>query len=311
MRIKLLGNYLQSLIHLNIERGLEQGVEMHLQEEEAEDVALVVDHLVRIWQSIMLLLHLLHYHSLHHLLYHFRLYNLLMMHLVMTMMLQILFFITKLLCHHRLTIHHHHQVLMIVMVMLLQMLLLVASPGVNVMSEDIPIPLSVLKNFITDDLIDEIVEKNTYADSTNTYADMIINTSKIQKRISQTNKKLFQLWKPITADEYWVFLLFWSWWVLLKNHNLPCIGHKIIFYTVQHSHDSCEGAYLSKSAAWFTLLTFSRKMVPASPSRFLFNIFSRKIYTHKTYLYWWIFRIVEGKIEVQKLYTEQERMLWN
>ena len=310
MRIKLLGNYLQSLIHLNIERGLEQGVEMHLQEEEAEDVALVVDHLVRIWQSIMLLLHLLHYHSLHHLLYHFRLYNLLMMHLVMTMMLQILFFITKLLCHHRLRIHHHHQVLMIVMVML-QMLLLVASPGVNVMSEDIPIPLSVLKNFITDDLIDEIVEKNTYADSTNTYADMIINTSKIQKRISQTNKKLFQLWKPITADEYWGFLLFWSWWVLLKNHNLPCIGHKIIFYTVQHSHDSCEGAYLSKSAAWFTLLTFSRKMVPASPSRFLFNIFSRKIYTHKTYLYWWIFRIVEGKIEVQKLYTEQERMLWN
>ena len=91
---------------------------------------------------------------------------------------------------------------------MLQMLLLVASPGVNVMSEDIPIPLSVLKNFIIDDLIDEIVEKNTYADSTNTYADMIINTSKIQKRISQTNKKLFQLWKPITADEYWDFLLF-------------------------------------------------------------------------------------------------------
>ena len=63
---------------------------------------------------------------------------------------------------------------------------------------DIFSPLSVLKTFTMIELIEQIVG------STNTYAGMIINIPKIQERISQT-KKVCLTWKPITADECWVY----------------------------------------------------------------------------------------------------------
>ena len=73
-------------------------------------------------------------------------------------------------------------------------------PGVNIFLEDSTCSLDTLKLFLTDELIENLV---TY---TNSYADIMINTTRIQERMNKQNRNIFNLWKPVTFDEIWTYI---------------------------------------------------------------------------------------------------------
>ena len=56
------------------------------------------------------------------------------------------------------------------------------------------------KILLTDELIENLV---TY---TNSYADIMINTPRIQERMNEQNRNIFNLWKPVTFDEMWTYI---------------------------------------------------------------------------------------------------------
>ena len=70
-----------------------------------------------------------------------------------------------------------------------------ATPGININPSDPKSALSVLKTFISDDVIDNFVQY------TNDYADVIINTPKIEARINNFKKSMFSKWTPTNRDE--------------------------------------------------------------------------------------------------------------
>ena len=61
-------------------------------------------------------------------------------------------------------------------------------------------PLAVVKTFLTDDIIRQIVEH------TNSYADVIKNTPRIVERVNHTKHSIFQLWKNVDEDEIWLYI---------------------------------------------------------------------------------------------------------
>ena len=74
------------------------------------------------------------------------------------------------------------------------------TPGVQVQPSDLTCPLSVVKTFLTDDIIRQIVEH------TNSYADVIKNTPRIVERVNHTKRSIFQLWKNVDEDEIWLYI---------------------------------------------------------------------------------------------------------
>ena len=73
-------------------------------------------------------------------------------------------------------------------------------PGVNVLPEDCTSPMSILKTFLTDELVQEIV------DSTNKYADILKQDPQIQAKMDAYHRSLFNLWKPTNIDEMWIYI---------------------------------------------------------------------------------------------------------
>ena len=73
------------------------------------------------------------------------------------------------------------------------------TPDIKVQAEDIDSPLSFLKTFITKEIISDIVKY------TNSYAEIMINHPKIQERMKQSTRTLFNLWEPVTEDDIWVY----------------------------------------------------------------------------------------------------------
>ena len=73
------------------------------------------------------------------------------------------------------------------------------TPGIKVQTEDIDSPLSVLKIFITKETVSDTVKY------TNSYAEIMINHPKIQERMKQSARSLFDLWEPVTEDDIWVY----------------------------------------------------------------------------------------------------------
>ena len=62
------------------------------------------------------------------------------------------------------------------------------TPDIKVQAEDIDSPLYFLKTFITNEIISDIVKY------TNSYAEIMINHPKIQERMKQSTRTLFNLW---------------------------------------------------------------------------------------------------------------------
>ena len=75
-----------------------------------------------------------------------------------------------------------------------------ANPGVKVHLLDRSCPLSILKTFLTDKLMDDIVSH------TNRYAELIKSLPQVQERMEATQRSLFTLWKDLTVDELWVYI---------------------------------------------------------------------------------------------------------
>ena len=63
------------------------------------------------------------------------------------------------------------------------------TPDIKVQAEDIDSPLSVLKTFITKEMVSDIVKYK------NSYAEIMINHPKIQERMKQSARSLFHLWE--------------------------------------------------------------------------------------------------------------------
>ena len=58
--------------------------------------------------------------------------------------------------------------------------------------------LAFLKTFITDELVENVVN------FTNKYADVIINDPAIQVRVAGKHRSVFHLWKNTNKDEMWL-----------------------------------------------------------------------------------------------------------
>ena len=73
-------------------------------------------------------------------------------------------------------------------------------PGVHIQSDDPTSPLSILKTFLSDQLIDSIV------DFTNRYAEMMMNDPDIQAHMNTKQRSLFHLWRDTNRDEMWLYI---------------------------------------------------------------------------------------------------------
>jgi len=56
-------------------------------------------------------------------------------------------------------------------------------------------PLSILKTFLSDDLIEGIAEHG------NKYAQLVKELPEVQEQMDTTQQSLFSLWKDLTVDE--------------------------------------------------------------------------------------------------------------
>ena len=73
------------------------------------------------------------------------------------------------------------------------------TPGVQNISDNPSCPLTVLKTFLTDEIICNIV---TF---TNTYVEVMKNTPNIMERLQQTERSVFKLWKDVDNEDIWVY----------------------------------------------------------------------------------------------------------
>ena len=65
--------------------------------------------------------------------------------------------------------------------------------------DDLSCPLSVVKLFLTDEIVESIVEY------TNEYANLIKQLPEVQTRMNDCDRSLFTLWGDLTVDELWVY----------------------------------------------------------------------------------------------------------
>ena len=73
------------------------------------------------------------------------------------------------------------------------------SVSINV-SDDPSCPLSVLKTFLTDDLISNIVK------FTNTYDVALMNQSQgVKEKLNETDRSMYKLWVDIDNDYVWMY----------------------------------------------------------------------------------------------------------
>lgn len=74
------------------------------------------------------------------------------------------------------------------------------SPGINVQPYDSKSALSSLKLFLTDEMMDKFV------DFTNNFAEILINSPKIQENIQSRKKSMFNKWEPTNRDGLWIYM---------------------------------------------------------------------------------------------------------
>ena len=74
------------------------------------------------------------------------------------------------------------------------------SSRVNVQPEDRKSPMSILKTFLTNECIQNVV------DSTNKYAEILLENSAIQARMNNSQCSIFSSWKPTNFDEMWLYI---------------------------------------------------------------------------------------------------------
>ena len=70
--------------------------------------------------------------------------------------------------------------------------------GKNI-SDDPSCPLSVLKTFLTDDLISNIVK------FTNTYAALMKQSQVVKEKLNKTDRSLYKIWVDIDNDDVWMY----------------------------------------------------------------------------------------------------------
>ena len=73
-------------------------------------------------------------------------------------------------------------------------------PGVKVAPHDHICPLSILKTFLTDEVISNIV---LY---TNTYAALLKISPSFTEKVGGCNRTLLDLWKEVNADDIWIYI---------------------------------------------------------------------------------------------------------
>ena len=73
-------------------------------------------------------------------------------------------------------------------------------PKINIMPKDPTSPLSLLKLFLSNPLVQKFV------DYTNTYANQIIRSPNIQKRMAEKERSMYKTWVDTNLDEMWVYI---------------------------------------------------------------------------------------------------------
>ena len=72
--------------------------------------------------------------------------------------------------------------------------------GAHIQPDDLISPLSILKTFLSDQLIDNI------ADFTNRYAELMMKDPDIQAHMNIKQRSLFHLWRDTNRDEMWLYI---------------------------------------------------------------------------------------------------------
>ena len=72
--------------------------------------------------------------------------------------------------------------------------------GVKINLDDTTFPLSILKTFLTDELISNIVL------FTNTYAEICKMHPLFTEKVGGFNRTLLDLWKEVTKDDIWIYI---------------------------------------------------------------------------------------------------------
>ena len=84
-------------------------------------------------------------------------------------------------------------------------------------------PPEVLKTFLTDEIIENIVKH------TNAYAYLAKQTPAIQEQMKQNKRSLFNLWKGVTKYDIWCYIAIQILMGVIKNLTIILIGQMIIY----------------------------------------------------------------------------------
>ena len=76
-------------------------------------------------------------------------------------------------------------------------LIFFGTPGMKVVPKDPSCPLSILKTFLSDELVGEIVQY------TNTYSYILKRESSYIEKVLN-NRSLLNLWKDVSTDDMWI-----------------------------------------------------------------------------------------------------------
>jgi len=97
--------------------------------------------------------------------------------------------------------------------------------GVDETPDDVTCPLEVLKLFLTDELIHNIVTH------TNKYAQIMKETPEIIEHLNKTKRSVFKLWTPVTFDEMWVFIAILDIMGIVQKPNIAMYWTKDNFFS--------------------------------------------------------------------------------
>ena len=133
-----------------------------------------------------------------------------------------------------------------------------STPGVNILPEDSTSLLSILKMFLSGELIDRIVN------FTNNYAEMMMSDPNIQAQTNTKQRSLFSIWKEMNRDEMWLYICVCLLIGIVHKPNIHAYSHEGIFSLHQYFIVSCDVTDSSNRERWSMLPTLSMKTLMMS-----------------------------------------------
>ena len=108
------------------------------------------------------------------------------------------------------------------------------SSGVKNISDDPSYPLSVLKTFLTDDLILNIVK------FTNTHVALMKQSQGVKEKLNKTDRSMFKLWVDIDNDDVWMYFSILILMGIIKKPSFHMYWSLIVCYQLLSFQGLCD-----------------------------------------------------------------------